>query len=73
MIIEKPDTFRALRTLAMESVLYGHPERIMPFRVRGFRLVDERGDILHETTDNHQGHVRMDLSAPCETASSGWK
>ncbi len=38
----------------MESVLLGHPERDMPFCVRHYRLLDERGRVVFECTDNHQ-------------------
>lgn len=52
---------------AMESVQYGHPERAMPFCVRGFRLLDARGLVLLEMTDNHQSVVQIDLPEPCQT------
>ncbi|MDT8390076.1 MAG: FAD-dependent oxidoreductase [Lentisphaeria bacterium] len=51
----------------MESVQYGHPERAMPFCVRDFQLRDEQGTIIHQTTDNHQGQVCIDLAEPCTT------
>ena len=38
----------------MESVLWGHPERTMPFCVRHYRVFDGRGTLLAEVSDNHQ-------------------
>lgn len=58
------DTARALRKVVlafdtdydhpMESVLMGHPERVMPFCVRSFRLLDEEGEVLYEHRGNYQ-------------------
>jgi hypothetical protein len=47
---------------AMESVLLGHPENVMPFCVRHYRILDSAGRILKECTDNHQttNFVRFD-------------
>ncbi len=38
----------------METVHWGHPERVMPFCVKHYRLRDAAGRILVEKTDNHQ-------------------
>jgi len=38
----------------MESVLMGHPERVMPFCVRHYRVLDAAGNVLAEGHDNHQ-------------------
>ena len=38
----------------MESSQMGHPEDIIPFCVRNYRICDEKGAILYEKTDNHQ-------------------
>jgi hypothetical protein len=43
----------------MESVLYGHPERHMPYCVRHFRLRDASGAILFEDAANH--HDRREI------------
>lgn len=37
-----------------ESVLLGHPEDVMPFCVRSYRLVDDRGGVIAQRRDNHQ-------------------
>jgi hypothetical protein len=62
----------------LESVLMGHPERVMPFCVRQFRVLDGRGQVLAECSDNHQtrrtlriepavttAELRIELTAPC--------
>jgi hypothetical protein len=38
---------------AMESCLMGHPENEMPFCVQSYKIVDDQGNTIHETTDNH--------------------
>jgi hypothetical protein len=62
-------TFDADYDHPMESVLMGHPERIVPFCVRAFRLLDDAGRVLHESTSNHQARVCIQLDAPVPTRS----
>lgn len=38
----------------MESVLLTHPERVMPFCVRNYRIVDATGQVVYKKTDNYQ-------------------
>ena len=38
----------------MESVLWPHKERDMPFCVKDYRLLDSAGRVLHEARDNYQ-------------------
>ncbi len=38
----------------MESSQMGHPEDIIPFCVRNYKIKDELGNLLHEKTDNYQ-------------------
>jgi len=38
----------------MESVLMGHPERIMPFCVRKFRIYDDQNNLIWEELANHE-------------------
>jgi hypothetical protein len=52
---------------AMESVLWGHPERIVPFCVRDFTLTDGSGNILHERTGNYLGRNTIQFDPPVET------
>jgi hypothetical protein len=39
---------------AMESSLMGHPESVMPFCTRGYKITDQNGTVLYETKANHQ-------------------
>ena len=45
----------------MESVLMGHPESVMPFCVRRYRLLDAAGTVIASCDDNHQtrNHIRL--------------
>lgn len=51
----------------MESVLWGHPERDMPFCVRHYRLLDARGAVLYECASNHQTRNTIVLPEPVST------
>ncbi len=42
----------------MESSQMGHPEDVMPFCVRNFRILDDQRNLLFEKNDNHQTIVR---------------
>ena len=44
----------------MESVLMTHPEETVPFLVRDFDLLDDKGELLAEVRDNHS--ARFDLT-----------
>jgi len=41
----------------METVQWSHPENVMPLCARHFKVVDQDGNVLHETTKNHQSRV----------------
>ena len=51
----------------MESVLMGHPERVMPFCVRQFEILDGAGRVLHRCADQHQSHRSIRLEPPVTT------
>ncbi len=51
----------------LESVQMGHPERVMPFCVRHFRILDAQGRVLSECRDNHQTRRTIILPEPVET------
>jgi hypothetical protein len=51
----------------MESVLMSHPEAVMPFCVRHFRIKDAAGNILAAIKDNYQSHCRIHLPQPITT------
>ncbi len=38
----------------MESVQWGHPERVPPFCVRRYTLADAQGEVIAAVTDHHQ-------------------
>jgi hypothetical protein len=39
---------------AMESSLMGHPESVMPFCARSYKISDQNGNVIYETKANHQ-------------------
>jgi hypothetical protein len=45
----------------MESVLMSHPERVMPFCVRNYRIYDDEGKLIAERRDNYQTTNRIEL------------
>lgn len=45
----------------MESVLMGHPESVMPFCVRNYKILDDKGEVVFEKTGNYQTINRVDL------------
>lgn len=48
----------------METVLMGHPETVMPFCVRHYRLLNEEGKVLFECGDNHHALQVIKLPQP---------
>lgn len=52
---------------AMETVLLGHPERVIPFCVEQYRVLAGDGTVLAECTDNHQTINRITLETPYTT------
>ncbi len=38
----------------MESVLMGHPERVMPFCVRRYKILDDKNEVVYECSNNYQ-------------------
>ncbi len=51
----------------MESVLMGHPERIMPGCITAFRVSTAEGKILASVEENHQPYWRFTLLEPVTT------
>jgi hypothetical protein len=39
---------------AMESSLYGHPENVMPFCVKSYKVYDQNGVLVYSINENHQ-------------------
>lgn len=53
----------------MESVLMGHPERVMPGCVTGFALRTAEGRTIASVTENHQTRWRTKLNEPVTTTA----
>ncbi len=51
----------------LESVLMGHPERVMPFCVQEFEIRDRTGRLLFRCEDNHQTRCTIHLEPPVTT------
>jgi hypothetical protein len=51
----------------METVLMGHPERVMPFCVRQYTVCDERGAIIYQCNGNYQTQNIIRFGAPVTT------
>jgi hypothetical protein len=52
----------------MESVLMGHPENVMPFCAKRYRILDGDGRVIAACEDNHQTLRHINLDAPVSTA-----
>lgn len=51
----------------METVLYHHPENVMPFCVQRYRILDETGKVVFEKTGNYQAQNVIMLDEPLKT------
>ncbi len=56
---------------AMESVLMGHPESVVPFCVRDYVIRDADGNELHRCSGNYQTINRIRLEEPVKTKGIG--
>jgi len=54
---------------SMETVLMGHPERVVVFAVKRYQLLDDTGKILHEENDCHHARMEHRFDRPIETKS----
>lgn len=52
----------------MESVLMTHPETVMPFCVRAYKVKDDKGNVIAACNDNHQTYNRIHLDAAITTS-----
>lgn len=71
---DKPQTVRTIELTfdtdfdhPMESVLLGHPERVMPGCATRFELRTAEGKVIAAVAEHHQTHWRMMLSEPVIT------
>ncbi|HWW40199.1 FAD-dependent oxidoreductase, partial [Pedobacter sp.] len=53
----------------MESVLMGHPEAVMPFCVRNYKIVDDQGNVVFAKTGNYESRNTIRLSEPVKTST----
>jgi len=53
----------------MESVLMTHPESVMPFCVRQYRILDENQQLIYEQKENYRSRNRIQLDQPIDTYS----
>ena len=54
---------------AMETCLMGHPEDVMPFCVRQYKITDDKGRVVYETSDNRHSRNEIKLDTPLQTSS----
>ncbi|WOO43572.1 FAD-dependent oxidoreductase [Rubellicoccus peritrichatus] len=54
---------------AMESVLMGHPENIMPFCQQAFEILDGDEQVIYSITDNHESRIEIHFDQPIRTSS----
>lgn len=53
----------------MESVLMGHPEDVMAFCVRNYKIVDDKGRVIFEKEGNYQSMNRIEFEQPVTTSA----
>ena len=51
----------------METSLWSHPEDVIPFTLKDYRLTDGNGRVFAEVADNHQTINRIQFDEPVET------
>jgi len=68
---EKPQTLSRIELFfdgdydhPMETVLWGHPEREIPFCVKQYRILAENGAVLADVQDNHHAQNTIRFSTP---------
>ena len=53
----------------MESCLMGHPENIMPFCVQEYKILDDKEQVIYETTGNHSSRNEIRFEKPIQTSA----
>ena len=51
----------------METSIWGHPERIMPFVVQRYQVLDHNDQVIHQEKSNHQTRNELAFETPVET------
>lgn len=54
---------------ALETVLMEHPENVMPFCVRRYRVLDDKGQVVHRCDENHQSINVIRFAKPLQTSA----
>jgi hypothetical protein len=54
---------------AMENVQMGHYDSAMPFCVKSFEIVDDKGAVVYQTSDNHQTVKDVIFETPLQVTS----
>ncbi len=54
---------------AMENVQMGHYDSAMPFCVKSFEIVDDKGTVVYQTSDNHQTVKDVIFETPLQVTS----
>lgn len=52
----------------LESTLKGHPEDVIPFCVRNYKILDDQDNVVYEKTGNYQTINKIKLSQPIITS-----
>ncbi len=52
---------------AMENVQMGHHDSIMPFCVKEYKVLNDKGEVVYSETDNHQTINDINFETPIET------
>ena len=53
----------------METVLMTHPERVVPFCIRHYRVLEGNGAVVAEMTDNHLTYNSIRFDPPLQTSA----
>jgi hypothetical protein len=53
----------------METSIWGHPERVMPFVVRQFEIIDDAGNTVFKEDENHQTRNEITFDPPIKTTT----
>ncbi len=48
----------------MESVLMGHPESVIPFCIRNYKILDDQGKVVYKKEDNYQTMNKIEFETP---------
>ncbi len=52
---------------AMESTLMGHPESVMPFTVRNYKIKDDKGNVVYSKEGNYQTINKIEFDQKIST------